>query len=201
MRKEHLLKLAEEIKRLAAPADILPIIVGSQVVHVITNFVPEIVRQSIECDFLFGEGAAEIRREVNLKLGIFSSFQQENGFYADALGLGTVVLPKDWEKRLQNLTDDAGETIALCTEIHDVAVSKFVAGREKDFQFLKDGFERDFINFEIFAERLQSIKEMPQSEVLQSRLESFAEFLRGQKSAKEIYVKVLEMKKVLESER
>lgn len=198
MRKENLFKLAEEIKRLAP--DNTPVIVGSQAVHVITNFVPEIVRQSIECDFLFGEGNAEIRREVNLKLGIFSRFQQENGFYADALGQATVVLPKDWEKRLQNLSDEKGETIALCVEIHDVAVSKFIAGREKDFQFLKDGFERDLINFEVFAGRLQSVKEMPQSEVLIPRLENFAQFLRKPKSAAQILRKLLEMKKVLESE-
>jgi len=198
VRKENLFKLAEEIKRLAP--DNTPVIVGSQAVHVITNFVPEIVRQSIECDFLFGEGNAEIRREVNLKLGIFSRFQQENGFYADALGQATVVLPKDWEKRLQNLSDEKGETIALCVEIHDVAVSKFIAGREKDFQFLKDGFERDLINFEVFAGRLQSVKEMPQSEVLIPRLENFAQFLRKPKSAAQILRKLLEMKKVLESE-
>lgn len=198
MRKENLFKLAEEIKRLAP--DSTPVIVGSQAVHVITNFVPEIVRQSIECDFLFGEGNAEIRWEVNLKLGIFSRFQQENGFYADALGQATVVLPKDWEKRLQNLSDEKGETIALCVEIHDVAVSKFIAGREKDFQFLKDSFERDLVNFEVFAGRLQLVKEMPQSEVLIPRLESFAHFLRGQKPATEILGKFLEAKKVLESE-
>jgi len=195
-----LLKLAEEIRRLAVPTEILPIIVGSQVVHVITNFVPEIVRQSVECDFLFGEGSAEIRRQVNLKLGIFSSFQQENGFYADALGKATVVLPKDWEKRLQNLTNDAGETIALCAEIHDVAVSKFVAGREKDFQFLKDGFERGFIDFKIFVERLRLIKETPQNKVLISRIESFVQFLRGQKLTTQIFDKLLEAKKILESE-
>lgn len=198
MRKENLFKLAEEIKRLAP--DSTPVIVGSQAVHVITNFVPEIVRQSIECDFLFGEGNAEIRREVNLKLGIFSRFQQENGFYADALGQATVVLPKDWEKRLQNLTDEKGDTIALCVEIHDVAVSKFIAGREKDFQFLKDGFERDLIDFEVFAGRLQSVKEMPQSEVLIPRLENFAKFLRKQKSAAQLLRKLSEVKRILESE-
>ena len=198
MRKEHLLKLAEEIRRLAP--NVIPIIVGSQAVHVITNFVPETVRQSIECDFLFGEGNAEIRRQVNLKLGIFSRFQQENGFYADALGRATVVLPKDWEKRLQNLTDERGETIAFCVEIHDAAVSKFIAGREKDFQFLKDAFEREFIDFEVFVERLKSIKEMPQNEVLKPRLESFTQFLRGQKLATEILRKISEAKKVLESE-
>ena len=198
MRKENLLKLAEEIRRLAP--NYIPIIVGSQAAHVITNFVPEIVRQSIECDFLFVEGNHEIRRQINLKLGIFSQFQQKNGFYANALGKATVVLPGDWEKRLQNLIDEKGETIAFCVEIHDVAVSKFIAGREKDFQFLKDAFERDFINFEIFVGRLQSVKEMPQRGVLKPRLEKFIEFLRGQKSATEILGKFLEAKKVLESE-
>ena len=176
MRKENLLKLAEEIRRLAPNA--IPIIVGSQAVHVITNFVPETVRQSIECDFLLtGDGKSEIRAAINKKLGVFSPFQIEHGFYADALGLATVILPTGWRERLQTLEDENGNVIAYVAEIHDIAVSKLIAGREKDFLFLKEAFLREYISIDEFLERSRLIRSMPQSEVLVSRLENLVKFI------------------------
>ncbi len=103
MRKSDLFELIAAIKFLAP--DEMPIIVGSQAVHLVTNFPPEIVQQSIECDFLIVGGKGEIRAVINKKLGVFSQFQIEHGFYADALGLATVILPAGWQERLQNLND------------------------------------------------------------------------------------------------
>ena len=93
MRKSDLFELIREIKEISAEEK--PIIVGSQAVHAITENLPEIARKSIECDFLFFGGKSETRAAVNKKLGVFSNFQVEHGFYADALGLATVVLPTD----------------------------------------------------------------------------------------------------------
>lgn len=175
MRKSDLFELISAINLLAP--DETPIIVGSQAIYIVTDFPPEIIRQSIECDFLFIGGKTEIRTEINKKLGIFSQFQIEHGFYADALGLATVVLPTGWQERLQNLKDESGNTIAKTVEIHDIAVSKLIAGREKDFEFLKVLFLRECISFEKFFERVTLVKEMPQSEVLFSRLEKLSETL------------------------
>ena len=72
MRKSDLFELVREIKRLVP--DEMPIIVGSQAVHAITPILPEIVQQSIECDFLFTGGKGKTRIEVNKKLGVFSRF-------------------------------------------------------------------------------------------------------------------------------
>ena len=121
MRKSDLFELVRQIK--AISCDEFPIIVGSQAVHLVTDFPPEIAQQSIECDFLFLSGTGETRIEVNKKLGVFSKFQVESGFYADALGLATVILPSNWQERLLPLKDENGKTIALVAEIHDIAVS------------------------------------------------------------------------------
>ena len=91
MRKSQLCELIKAINILA-PEEI-PIIVGSQAVHAAGRMTPEIVQQSIECDFLLTGGKSETRIAINKKLGVFSQYQIENGFYADALGLATVVLP------------------------------------------------------------------------------------------------------------
>jgi hypothetical protein len=175
VRKSDLFELIRQIKTITA--DEMPVIVGSQAVHLLTNFLPEIVQHSVECDFLIVSGKSETRAEINKKFGVFSNFQREKGFYADALGLATVVLPTNWQQRLQPLKDETGETIALAAEIHDVAVSKLIAGREKDFLFLKELFIREFIKIDIFIERVLLIKQMPQSPVLASRLESLEKFL------------------------
>lgn len=175
MRKSDLFELIAAIKFLAP--DETPIIVGSQAVHLVTNFPPEIVQQSIECDFLIAGGKSEIRAVINKKLGVFSQFQIEHGFYADALGLATVILPAGWQERLKNLEDESGNVIAKVAEIHDIAVSKLIAGREKDFVFLKELFLRECIFIEIFLERAELIKEMPQSEILIPRLENLVNVL------------------------
>lgn len=179
MRKSSLFELIREIKKLAPEET--PIIVGSQAVHLFTNFPPEIVQKSIECDFLFAKGKSETRTEINKKIGVFSSYQLEHGFYADALGLATVVLPTDWQKRLLPFEDENGNVIAYCAEIHDIAVSKLIAGREKDFQFLKELFLREYISAEIFVERVRLVQSMPQNAVLIPRLKHLEKFLAENK--------------------
>ena len=182
MRKSDLFKLVRQIKAIAS--DEIPIIVGSQAVHLVTNFPPEIIQQSIECDFIFISGKSELRTEINKKLGVFSNFQLENGFYADALGLATVILPTNWQERLQPFKDENGETIALVAEIHDIAVSKLIAGRKKDFLFLNELFIREFIEIDVFIERVLLVKDMPQSSILVSRLESLEKIISKDLSSK-----------------
>lgn len=140
------------------------------------------MRQSIECDFLLTGGKSETRAEINKKLGVFSRFQVEHGFYADALGLAAVVLPTGWRERLLPLKDENGNVIANVAEIHDVAISKLIAGREKDFVFLKELFLRELIEMDVFLERAKLIKSMPQSEVLIPRLENLAKVLTKEES-------------------
>ncbi len=182
MRKSDLFELVRQIKTITSSE--IPIIVGSQAVHLVTNFPPEIIQQSIECDFIFISGKSETRTEINKKLGVFSNFQLENGFYADALGLATVILPTNWQERLQPFKDEKGETIALVAEIHDIAVSKLIAGREKDFLFLKELFIREFIEIDVFVERVLLVKEMPQNSILVARLETLAKIISKDLSAK-----------------
>ena len=131
MNKEQLLELSERVKEVAG-VDV-PIIVGSQSVYAVTRLVPESVRQSVECDFLLLTAKAPAYRAVIEQIGFASTFQEEHGYYADAVGLATVVLPPGWQDRLVPLTDESGQLRAYCLEVHDTCVSKLMAGREKDF--------------------------------------------------------------------
>lgn len=180
MRKSALFRLIAAINEISA--DGKPIIVGSQAVHAVTKDLPEIAQKSIECDFLVVGEKSETRAEINKKLGVFSDFQIENGFYADALGLATVVLPTGWRERLQPLCDEKGETVAYCAEICDVAVSKLIAGREKDFQFLEDAFASEIVAVKEFIERVRLVETMPQSAILTDRFEKLEKYLSKQKT-------------------
>jgi hypothetical protein len=133
--KEQLLDLTERVKLVAGVE--LPVIVGSQSLYGVTSQVPDSVRRSVECDFLLLAAGPPIFRAVIEQIGFASSFQETHGYYADAVGLATVVLPAGWQERLAPLTDEAGETRAYCLEVHDTCVSKLMAGREKDLRSLK----------------------------------------------------------------
>jgi hypothetical protein len=49
------------------------------------------------------------------------------------------VLPKGWRQRLVRIENANTRGVAgLCLEVHDLAVAKHVAGREKDLEFTRE---------------------------------------------------------------
>ena len=63
-------------------------------------------------------------------------------------------------------------------------MSKLIAGREKDFLFLNELFIREFIEIDVFIERVLLVKDMPQSSILVSRLESLEKIISKNLSSK-----------------
>jgi hypothetical protein len=176
VRKEQALKLAQRVTEITGIA--APIIIGSQSLYAFTDDVPELVRQSVECDFLLASAEAHAFRQVIEEIGFASDFQAQTGYYADALGLATVVLPAGWRERLASLTDDAGNLHAYCLEIYDACVSKLMAGRDKDFAFIVGLLEGGLIELETFLERVALVIEMPQKDALLPRLAKLEDELR-----------------------
>ena len=91
MNKEQLLDLTERVKLVAGVE--LPVTVGSQSLYGVTAQVPDIVNRSVECNFLLMAAGPPAFRAVIEQIGFASSFHVEHGYYADAVGLTTVVLP------------------------------------------------------------------------------------------------------------
>jgi hypothetical protein len=174
--KEQLVDLAERLKLVAGVE--VPIIVGSQSIYGLTPLVPESVKQSVECDFLLLAAGPPAYRAVIEQIGFASSFQETHGYYADAVGLATVVLPTGWQERLVPLTDESGQLHAYCLEVHDTCVSKLMAGREKDFIFIKELLDRRLLDMGTFLTRAELIAEMPQSNALLPRLEKLEDYLK-----------------------
>ena len=197
MRKQNLFDLTFEVRKITIEP---PIIVGSQAIFAVTDYPPEIVRKSVECDFLLLKQMAKSRSEVTEILGIFSDYQQQTGFYADALGLATVVLPSGWEKRLVELKDENNTIAAYCVEIHDVAVSKLMAGREKDFEFLQIAFQAEYLQIETFVERAQKIIRQSASAALLPRLQKLIEIFNKIGNLREINGKLREFEYKIKGE-
>ena len=113
------------------------IVIGSQAIHGSLPHVDEstLVR-SIEAD-LYPRYAPEKSQLLNA-IGEFSPFHETYGYYADGVDNTTATLPAGWEDRLivvsGPLTNDAR---GWCLELHDLAISKLVAGRAKDLDFVR----------------------------------------------------------------
>ena len=138
------------------------------------------VRDSIECDYLLAAGGRAAIQLVNQELGILSPFSNEHGYYADGLGLATVVLAPGWQERLQPLIDETGRTVARCLEPHDAAVSKLMAGRDKDFAFITALLESELITLPVLLQRAALIQETASANALLPRLRLLLEHLRAE---------------------
>ena len=168
MRKSDLHSLILEFREVSSEDP--PIIVGSQALYAFTDSLPEVARRSIECDFLLSSGNFGKRAEIDKKLGVFSEFQVENGFFADTLGMATVVLPDGWEQRLKPLAAMDGRVVALCLDVCDLAISKLIAGRDKDFRFLESLIAIELLPFDEFLERIQLARSKVENDVIENRL-------------------------------
>ena len=112
------------------------VIVGSQAVLGQFPHAPAELLVSIEADVfsLRDPAAGDL---IDGSIGEGSPFHQTFGYYAHGVSAETAVLPDGWQARLVPVrNENTGGGTGLCLEIHDLAVSKLVAGREKDMDFI-----------------------------------------------------------------
>ncbi len=70
-------------------------------------------------------------------IGEHSPFHTTFGYYAHGVGEETAMLPAGWKDRLVRVHGPGtGGATGLCLEIHDLAVSKLVAGRPNDVEYI-----------------------------------------------------------------
>ena len=74
-----------------------------------------------------------------VSIGEGSFFHEQFGYYAQGVGPETARLPEGWETRLVQVSNpNTGGIEGLCLEVHDLAISKYVAGRDKDLSFTRE---------------------------------------------------------------
>jgi hypothetical protein len=131
------------------------VVIGSQAVLGQFPDPPAELLVSMEAD-LFTLRTPSDADLIDGSIGEASPFHQTFGYYAHGVGLETAVLPAGWEGRLVPIhNENTGGGTGLCLEVHDLAVSKLVAGREKDLSFVGGLVRHRLARPEIIRDRLQ----------------------------------------------
>jgi hypothetical protein len=94
---------------------------------------------------------------VDGSIGELSPFHRSFGDYAQGVGPDTATLPAGWEARLVPILNERtrGAT-GWCLEIHDLVVAKYVAGRDKDEEFVRAAIAHGMVHEDTVRERLDA---------------------------------------------
>jgi hypothetical protein len=104
---------------------------------------------------VFPKHNPELADKIDGAIGEGSSFHEMHGYYAQGVGPETAVLPSGWQDRVVVVKNENTNGIAgLCLEVHDLAISKFVAGRYKDLEFIQVLIRHAMIRKNIMLTRL-----------------------------------------------
>lgn len=127
------------------------VIVGSQAVLLLVQQPAEQLTLSDELD-LYPSMAPEKADAIDGAIGALSRFHDEFGYHADGVSPETAVMPADWMSRSSlHYFDDI---TAICPDLHDLCVSKCVAGREKDADFVQTLLRSGDVRLETLIQRI-----------------------------------------------
>lgn len=150
---EHIIRAAGAI---AQDTDV--VVIGSQAILATVREPPADLVKSIEAD-VFPLAHPERSDLIDGAIGEASSFHDTFGYYAQGVGPETAVLPASWRKRLRRIAGPATQGVTgHCLDPHDLALSKYAAGRPKDRDFNRVMVQHGYLKR---AELLELLDEMP----------------------------------------
>lgn len=132
------------------------LVIGSQAVLASTSVPVKESVLSMEADVaVFGDDGSKSDL-IDGALGELSMFHDTHGVYAQGVSESTAVLPDGWRERLVPYRNrNTGGTVAWCLEIHDLWISKAVAGRDKDRRFCASLLGLRLVEVEVLTARLR----------------------------------------------
>ena len=134
------------------------IIIGSQSILGQYPDAPAELLVSMETD-LYPKNKPELAELVDGSIGEGSFFHEQFGYYAQGVGPETAILPAGWEQRLVAIDNENTKgVVGLCLEVHDLAISKYVAGRPKDLEFTRGLASADLTDHKKLVQRLAKTK-------------------------------------------
>lgn len=146
---EHVLRAAAGV----TGADRI-VVIGSQAVLGQFPNAPADLLVSIEADLFTLRSPADAEL-IEGSIGEGSPFHRTFGYYAHGVGEETAVLPVGWKDRLVAVTAPSmGGATGLCLDVHDLAVSKLVAGREKDLSYVCSLLRNGMVNAPTLEQRI-----------------------------------------------
>jgi hypothetical protein len=150
---EHLLRAAGDL----ADDDEI-VVIGSQAILGQFPDAPQSMRVSAEAD-LYPLNHPERADLIDGSIGELSPFHETFGYYAQGVAEGTAKLPAGWRERLVVIQNRNTRGVkGLCLEVHDLLVSKAIAGREKDVSFLVDAARHRMADADLLLERLDTVR-------------------------------------------
>jgi len=128
---EHVIRVASAITQ-----ETEFVIVGSQSILGAFPDAPKSLLQSNELDIYPRVNWEKLSDLIDGSIGEGSPFNETYGYYAQGVDPHTAVLPVGWEGRLtQVATPATGGGVGYCIDVHDLALSKYVADRPRDRMF------------------------------------------------------------------
>ena len=113
------------------------VIIGSQAILGQHPDAPEELLTSIDVD-IYPPDDPQRAAVIDGSIGELSPFHEQFGYYAHGVGPETAKLPCNWRSRtVAVINANTGGVTGLCLGPSDLAVSKMLAGREKDFEFVR----------------------------------------------------------------
>jgi hypothetical protein len=117
-----------------------------------------IFTRSREADIIPGSNDPKKADQIDFVLGELSSFDETFNYYAQGLTLETpLTAPAGWIERTIPLPVTR-EITGLCMEVHDLALSKYGAGREKDLEFNSALAREGIVQKPVLLERLALVE-------------------------------------------
>jgi hypothetical protein len=115
---------------------------------------------------------------IDANLGELSHFHEAFGFYVHGVPIDAAVLPVGWQGRaIEVRNDNTRNTTGRCVEAHDLAVSKLVAFRDKDRDFIRTLLVDKLIDPRELRGRLHHLPDNPR--VTPKLIAAIEEWIRG----------------------
>lgn len=133
------------------------LVIGSQAIHAsLAEPLPEAALRSVEVDVAAMDDHDGSKADlIDGAIGEASMFHESFGFYVQGVVAQSAILPTGWRDRLIPYeTPATGGVVARCLEIHDLWVSKAIAGRPKDREFCRALLDAGHVNPDVLVERL-----------------------------------------------
>lgn len=150
-------QLEHTIRAAAGNADTNEIVViGSQAILGTYPEAPDELLVSMEAD-VFPRDHPENSILIDGGIGERSIFHETFGYYAHGVDESTATLPPGWRDRLVPIhNENTRGATGWCLELHDLAVSKLIAGREKAIDFISSRCFDTILRSRILSARVWS---------------------------------------------
>lgn len=182
MRREDLEHLIRAAGAIAGSRHV--VVIGSQaILGQFPEKAPALATRSMEADLLPVDSPDKTDLLTGT-LGELSPFHDSFGYYADGVSPETAVLPHGWRDRLIRIeNENTNGIVGLCLEVHDLLVSKYAAGRDKDHEFCAAVVNAGLADAETLRQRLAmtSIDDDGRRARILERLEADISALTGNK--------------------